>query len=116
LVVDDNRDAANVMARALQLMGHEAHTAYDGLEGLQAAAAMRPDVILLDIGLPKMNGYEAARHIRQQEWGKQMQLIALSGWGQDEDKRRAIEAGFDHHITKPVEIRALQTVLGSTVQ
>jgi CheY-like chemotaxis protein len=116
LIVDDNRDAANLMARTLQLMGHETHTAYDGLEGVQAAESLRPDVTLLDIGLPKMNGYEVARHIRKREWGKDMRLIALSGWGQDEDKRRAAEAGFNHHLTKPVDIDTLQSVLASTTR
>jgi CheY-like chemotaxis protein len=102
------------LAKTLELMGHDAHTAYDGPEAVHAAESLRPDVILLDIGLPRMNGYEAARHIREKEWGKQMLLIALSGWGQDEDKRRAIEAGFDHHLTKPVATDVLQTVLGSS--
>jgi PAS domain S-box-containing protein len=116
LVVDDNRDAATMLTRALELMGHEPHIAYDGLQAVQAAAALRPDVVLLDIGLPKLNGYEAARHIRGQEWGNDMQLIAISGWGQDEDKRRAVEAGFNHHLTKPVEHALLQAALGFSDQ
>jgi CheY-like chemotaxis protein len=95
----------------LQLMGHEALTAYDGLEAVQAAATFRPEVVLMDIGLPKMNGYEAAHQIRQQPWGKGMALIALTGWGQEEDKRRALEAGFDHHLTKPVGAAALEKLL-----
>ena len=111
LVVDDNRDTTDSLAIILRLAGHDTHTAYDGLEGLQAAATLRPDVVLLDIGLPKMNGYEAARHIREQPWGKGMALIALTGWGQDEDKRRALEAGFDHHLTKPVDASALEKLL-----
>ncbi len=78
---------------------------------MQAAATFRPDVVLLDIGLPKMNGYEVARHIREQPWGKGMALIALTGWGQDEDKQRALEAGFDHHQTKPVDALALEKLL-----
>jgi CheY-like chemotaxis protein len=94
-------------------MGHEFQTAYDGLEAVQAAAAFRPDVVLLDIGMPKMNGYEAARHIREQAWGKDMLLVALTGWGQEEDKRRAAEAGFDHHLTKPVDLEALQKLLAA---
>jgi CheY-like chemotaxis protein len=112
LVVDDNRDAADSLAQVLQYLGHEARTAYDGPEAVQAATAFRPEVVLLDIGLPKMNGYEVARHIRQQSWGEGMALIALTGWGQDEDKRRALEAGFDHHLTKPVGVEVLQKVLG----
>jgi CheY-like chemotaxis protein len=111
LVVDDNRDAADSLAIMLRLAGHDPHTANDGLEGVQAAGTFRPDVVLLDIGLPRMNGYEAARHIRGQPWGQGMALIALSGWGQDEDRRRALEAGFDHHLTKPVEAPALEKLL-----
>jgi PAS domain S-box-containing protein len=111
LVVDDNRDAADSMAMMLSMTGHETRTAYDGLEAVQAAAGFQPDVVLLDIGLPKMNGYEAARHIRQQTWGKGMALFALTGWGQEEDKRRALEAGFDHHLTKPVEATFLEKLL-----
>jgi PAS domain S-box-containing protein len=111
LVVDDNRDAADSMALMLQLMGHDARTAYDGLEAVQAAATYRPDVLLLDIGLPKMNGYEVARHIRRQRWGEGMVLTALTGWGQEEDKRRALEAGFDHHLTKPVDAPVLEKLL-----
>jgi PAS domain S-box-containing protein len=111
LVVDDNRDAADSLTQMLRMIGHEAHTAYDGLEAVQAASAVRPDVVLLDIGLPKLNGYEAAAQIRQQPWGKGLTLIALTGWGQEEDKHRAFGAGFDHHLTKPVEAAALETLL-----
>jgi signal transduction histidine kinase/ActR/RegA family two-component response regulator len=115
LVVDDNRDAADSLALLLRLMGHDIHTAHDGLEAVQAAAAFRPEVVVLDIGLPKMDGYEAARHIRQQPWGKNMVLVALTGWGQEEDKRRAVKAGFSHHLTKPAEpadLAKLLAVLG----
>ncbi len=94
-------------------MGHDIHTAHDGLEAVQAAATFRPDVVLLDIGLPKMDGYEAARHIRQQRWGKGMLLIALTGWGQEEDKRQALEAGFDQHMTKPVDPATLGKLLAT---
>jgi CheY-like chemotaxis protein len=95
----------------LRLAGHDILTAQDGLEAVQAAATFRPDVVLLDLGMPKMNGYEAARHIREQPWGKDMLLVALTGWGQEEDRRRTFEAGFDHHLTKPVEPAALENVL-----
>jgi PAS domain S-box-containing protein len=108
LVVDDNRDAADSLALMLQMMGHDTRTAYDGAEAVQAAESFRPEVVLLDIGLPKMNGYEVAGRIRQQPWGASVTLIALTGWGQDEDKRRASEAGFDHHLTKPVEAASLR--------
>jgi PAS domain S-box-containing protein len=111
LVVDDNRDAAESLVMMLRMGGHETATAYDGLEAIQAAAAFRPHIVLLDIGLPKMNGYEAARHIRKQPWGNGMVLIALTGWGQEEDKRRALEAGFDQHLTKPVAAVALEELL-----
>ncbi len=111
LVVDDNRDAADSLAVMLRMTGHKTETAYDGLEAVQAAATFRPQVVLLDIGLPKMSGYEAARHIRAQPCGKDMALIALTGWGQEEDKRRAFEAGFDHHLTKPVAADVLEKLL-----
>ena len=104
LVVDDNQDSAESLTILLKLAGHETHTAYDGLEAVEAAATFRPDVILLDIGLPKLNGYEVARKIREQPWGKNMVLVALTGWGQEEDRRRSQEAGFNHHLTKPVDL------------
>jgi PAS domain S-box-containing protein len=111
LVVDDNRDAAESLVMVLRLMGHELYTAYNGLEGVQAAATFVPEVVLLDIGLPKMNGYEAASHIRAQTWGKNMVLIAVTGYGQEDDKKRALEAGCDHHLTKPVDPAALEKLL-----
>jgi PAS domain S-box-containing protein len=111
LVADDLRDSADSLAIMLRLAGHDIQTAYDGLEAVQAAATFQPDVILLDVGMPKMNGYEAARHIRQQMWGKRMLLVAVTGWGQEEDKRRAFEAGFDYHLTKPVEASVLEKLL-----
>lgn len=111
LVADDNQDAATSLALLLKIMGHETRTAHDGLEALDAAAAFRPDVTLLDIGMPKLNGYEACRRIRQQAWGEGMVLIALTGWGQEDDKRQAQEAGFDHHMTKPVDPAALDKLL-----
>jgi PAS domain S-box-containing protein len=111
LVVDDLRDAADSLAIMLRTMGHDTRTAYDGLEAVQTAAAFRPHVVLLDIGLPKMNGYEAARRIRNEPWGGDVALVAVTGWGQEEDKRRSLEAGFDHHLTKPVEAAALEKLL-----
>jgi CheY-like chemotaxis protein len=113
LIVDDNRDATNSLAMLLQLIGHDIHTAHDGLEAVQAAATFQPDVVLLDIGLPKMDGYEVARHIRQRRWGKEMLLIAMTGWGQEEDKRQAMEAGFNQHMTKPVDPAALAKLLAT---
>ena len=84
-------------------MGNDTRTAYDGAGGGGGGGEFRPDVVLLDIGLPKLNGYEACRRIREQPWGKDMVLVALTGWGQEEDRRRSQEAGFDYHMVKPVD-------------
>jgi PAS domain S-box-containing protein len=111
LVADDNRDAADSLAMMLRFAGHEVHTAHDGQEAVEAAAWFRPDVALLDIGMPKLNGLEACRHIREQPWSKNVVLVAITGWGQEEDKRRAIDAGFDDHLTKPVDPAALMQLL-----
>ncbi len=111
LVVDDNVDSASSLAMMLQMMGHEVRTAHDGLEGVEAGAAFRPDLILLDIGMPKLNGYDACRRIREQPWGENVGIVALTGWGQDEDKRRSQEAGFNGHLVKPVEPAALEKLL-----
>jgi PAS domain S-box-containing protein len=111
LVVDDNFAAAESLALVLRMMGHDIQTARDGLEGVQAAATFRPDIVLMDLGMPRMNGYEAARHIRQQPWGGNVALIALTAWGQEEDKQRSLEAGFDRHLTKPVDPAVLQKLL-----
>ncbi len=102
LIADDARDGADSLAVILAMKGHETHTAYDGEEAMTAAARLRPDVVILDIRMPKCNGYEACRWIRKQAWGKTMVLIALSGWGTEDDRRRTEEAGFDHHLVKPV--------------
>lgn len=111
LVVDDNRDAAESLVCLLQLQGHETMTAYDGLQALELAETFAPDIIFLDIGLPKLDGYNSARYIRQSTWGKKIVLVALTGWGQEADKRRALDCGFDHHITKPLDPKALQQYL-----
>jgi CheY-like chemotaxis protein len=111
LVVDDNWDAADSLGMVLRIMGNEVRTAHDGLEAVGAAGEFRPDVVLLDIGLPKLNGYEAARRIREEPWGKHAVLIAVTGWGQEDDKRRAKEAGFDRHMVKPVDPAALMETL-----
>jgi CheY-like chemotaxis protein len=95
----------------LELMGNAVRTANDGREGVDEAEAFRPDVVVLDIGLPRLNGYEAARHIREQAWGHDVVLIAVTGWGQDEDRRRSKEAGFNFHLVKPVEPAALEKLL-----
>jgi two-component system, chemotaxis family, CheB/CheR fusion protein len=111
LVVEDNRDSIESLTMLLNLAGYETHAAKDGLEATEAAATFRPDVILLDIGLPKLNGYEVARKIREQPWGRDMVLVALTGWGQEEDRRRSQEAGFNHHLTKPVDPDTLSKLL-----
>ena len=111
LVVDDNRDSADGLAMLLGLMGHEVTVAYDALDALQLMEQARPQVVLLDIGLPTMNGYQVARQIRAEPWGGDVILIAQTGWGQQEDKRRAADAGFDHHMTKPLNIATISTLL-----
>lgn len=113
LVVDDNRDAAASLATLLNLTGSETRTAYDGLEAVEAAAAFRPDVVLLDLGLPKLDGYDVCRRIREQPWGKDMVLVALTGWGQEEDRRLSRDAGFNHHMVKPIDFAGLRKVLAS---
>jgi CheY-like chemotaxis protein len=110
LVVDDNEDGAMSLAMMLNILGHDTRTAHDGPAALDAAAAFRPDVILLDIGLPGLNGYEVCRRIREQG-GAQPVLIALTGWGQDEDRQRSKEAGFNFHMVKPVDPTALNKLL-----
>ncbi len=111
LVVDDNEDTAASLGTMLRMMGHDVCTARDGLQALEIAGACRPDVVLLDIGLPRLSGYEVARRIRGQPWGQEIRLIAVTGWGQEEDKRRASDAGFDYHLVKPVEPAALEKLL-----
>jgi signal transduction histidine kinase/ActR/RegA family two-component response regulator len=107
LVVDDNKDSAETLSFLLQLVGNEVSVAHDGEEAVQMAIDLKPDVVLLDIGLPKMNGYEVARQIRLQPWGSTPLLVAITGWGQAEDKDLSRQAGFDHHLVKPVEPEAL---------
>ena len=111
LVADDNGDAASSLALRLELAGHEVRTAQDGLEALSIARAFKPQVVLLDLGMPAMDGYETARHLRRLAWGKRARLIALTGWGQQQDRRRTAEAGFDVHLVKPVsEIDLFQAI------
>jgi signal transduction histidine kinase/ActR/RegA family two-component response regulator len=107
LVADDNPDSLESLAMVLRLRGNDVRTAADGAQAVAEAQSYRPDVILLDIGMPTMNGYDACRRIRQNEWGRGVLLIALTGWGQDEDRERSREAGFDHHLVKPVDPEAL---------
>jgi len=111
LVADDNRDSADSLATMLSLMGHEARAAYDGPDAIQEAASYRPDFIVLDVGMPTLDGYEAARRIRSQPWSNGVVLVALTGWGQEEDRARARNAGFDFHLTKPASPDALAKLL-----
>lgn len=111
LIADDNADAAESLAMLLTLMGNEVRTAADGLEAVATAEAFRPDVAVLDIGMPRLDGNGVARRIRAEHWGKRVTLIALTGWGQDEDRRRTAEAGFDLHLTKPVDPSSLESLL-----
>jgi PAS domain S-box-containing protein len=111
LVVDDNIDSAQSMTMALNLFGYDTRAAHDGATALQAAAEFLPQVILLDIGLPDQNGYEVARQIRRAPWGSAIFLIAATGWGQETDKQLAQDAGFDSHLTKPVDFEKLRTLL-----
>jgi signal transduction histidine kinase/ActR/RegA family two-component response regulator len=114
LVVDDNRDSANSLAKMLRLMGGDTRTAYDGEEAVAAAAEFRPDAVVLDIGLPKLNGYEACRRIRALPGAKRVLLIAQTGWGQVEDRQRTQQAGFDHHLIKPVDHAVLMKLLAES--
>jgi signal transduction histidine kinase/ActR/RegA family two-component response regulator len=107
LIVDDNEDGANMLASLLEMSGHEVQTAYDGRVAIEQGRMFKPDLISLDIGLPQMDGYEVCRMIRKEPWGAGIIMVALTGWGQDEDRRKSSEAGFDTHMVKPVDPRAL---------
>jgi CheY-like chemotaxis protein len=111
LVVDDNRDGAESLAMMLRLLGDEVATASDGLDAVEKAGRFRPEVILMDVGMPRLNGLDATRRIREQEWGRGITIIALTGWGQDGDKERSREAGCDGHLVKPVSLPDLERVL-----
>jgi PAS domain S-box-containing protein len=111
LVVDDNRDAAGSMALMLRLLGNEVHTAHDGVEAVEAACRLQPHIVLMDLGMPRLNGHEATRRIRAQPWGREMTVIALTGWGQDADRVKSREAGCDGHLVKPVALSDLQKLL-----
>jgi PAS domain S-box-containing protein len=113
LIVDDNKDAAEWLATLLSLSGHETHVAHDGVEAVKAAERLRPDAVLLDIGLPRIDGYEVCRRMRQQPWGRDLMIVALTGWGQDEDRQKSREAGFNTHLVKPVDDEVLLNLLAS---
>lgn len=113
LIADDNRDAAESLATLLRLDGHDVTVVHDGREALAAFSAVQPEVALLDIGMPELNGYEVARQVRQGSLGRAVTLIAVTGWGQDKDKVQALAAGFNHHFTKPIEADHLCELLRS---
>jgi CheY-like chemotaxis protein len=111
LIADDNQDAADSLGMILELAGHEVRVAHGGHQALQVAAEFHPDAVLLDIGMPDLNGYETARALRATPGGTDLELIALTGWGHPDDKLRAAEAGFDRHLTKPVDPAELEELL-----
>jgi len=114
LVVDDNTDNAELLKILLEEEGHETFMAHDGVEGLAAAERLRPDVVLMDLGLPRIDGFDACRRIREQPWGKQVLMIAITGWGQDVDRRKSQEAGFDHHLVKPVDANDISALMNGS--
>jgi PAS domain S-box-containing protein len=111
LVVDDNQDSAATMAMMLELLGDEVVTAHDGVQGVEAAERFRPEIILMDVGMPRLNGYDATRRIREQPWGKAVTIIALTGWGQESDRAQSREAGCDGHLVKPVSLADLRKLI-----
>lgn len=113
LVADDNVDAAESLAALLEILGHEVRTAHDGASAIELAESFRPDLILLDIGMPDLNGYEVCRRIRERPWGRDVFLIALTGWGQEDDRRRSLASGFDQHLVKPLDPAALEKALAT---
>jgi CheY-like chemotaxis protein len=113
LAVDDNGDALEAVATLLRMAGHAVETAADGEAAIEKARSLRPDVMLLDIGLPGVDGYDVARWIRSEPWGGDVLLVAMTGWGQPKDKRQAQEAGFNTHLTKPIDAEELERVLAS---
>jgi PAS domain S-box-containing protein len=111
LIADDNPDVAESLAMMLRLMGNEVRAVHDGAQAIEQAVAFAPELVLLDIGMPGLDGYEVARRIREQQWDRNLVLVALTGWGQEEDRRRSIDAGFDHHFTKPVNPAVLERLI-----
>jgi CheY-like chemotaxis protein len=111
MVVDDNVELALGLARLLKLLGHDVRIAHDGPTALDAARSFKPEIVLLDIGLPGLDGYQVAMQLRQEGCGRSARLIAITGYGHEEDRMRSREAGFDHHLVKPIEFRSLVTLL-----
>jgi CheY-like chemotaxis protein len=114
LIADDNLDAALSLSTLLQMAGHITEIAANGLEAVSLTASFKPDIAILDIGMPELNGYDAARRIREHASGKNLVLIALTGWGQDEDRQRSREAGFDGHLAKPASYAAIAKLIAES--
>jgi CheY-like chemotaxis protein len=115
MVIDDNRDSADSLALLLGLNGHLTQVAYDGHSGVEQAEQWRPEVVVLDIGMPDINGYEVCRQIRQRPWGRTAVVIAQTGWGQQSDRQRAKDEGFDAHVVKPVDLATLTRLIETLV-
>jgi CheY-like chemotaxis protein len=114
LVLDDNRDAADTLAMMLELLGHEVHRLYDPHEALVEVQTFDPDLVFLDIGMPSLSGYELAQRLRAQAGGDRRVLVAVTGWGQPDDRRRIAEAGFDHHLVKPPDLDVVRLICDET--
>ena len=115
LVVDDNQDAASSLSMLVELLGHEVKTAFDGVEALELASGFHPDVVLLDLGMPRMDGYEACRRLRAQPWSAGTTVFAITGWGREDDRRKTQQAGFDGHLVKPVAPDVIARTLGGAL-
>lgn len=115
LIAEDNRDSADSLKALLEALGHEAHISYDGESAVRSAADLRPDVIVMDIGLPGINGYEATRQIRAMKPALPALIVALTGWGQQSDRLKSAQAGIDHHLVKPLDLAALKQILDSVL-
>lgn len=113
VVADDNVDTAHSLSLLLEALGHEARIAHNGIQALGIAHEFQPDAMIIDIGMPGLDGHDLARRIRTEAWGKDLLLIAASGWGQNEDKQRSLEAGFNMHLVKPVELQTLEGLLAT---
>ena len=110
LIVDDNHDGADMLALTLNILGHKVSTIYEPLKAVAAADAFRPDVAFLDIGMPALNGYELAALLKREPWASRLLLVALTGWGQDENRQRSAAAGFDEHLVKPIELETIDRI------